>query len=603
MNGFGASQIAKTLKELGVTTVFGIVGFPVAEIAEFCIINGINFIGFRNEQAASYAATAYGYLTGRPGVCLVVPAPGVLHALAGVGNAHANAWPLLLLAGSNETYFDKKGAFQECDHIAALAPWAKVASKPGSIELIPGLIRDAYRAAFFGRPGTAFVDFPADFIRGDQEFKETPEVPTVPDPRMPAAEEEQLLRVAKVLREARAPLVLIGKGAAYARAEGSIRALINSTNMPFLPSPMGKGVVPDSHHCNASSARSAAMKYADVVLVLGARLNWIFSFGEHPKWNREARFIQIDIDADELGKNAADAELGIVGDVKIVVPQLLRHLQGWKWDPQWESSFGRQLRAARKRNEEKAVRLAAVDKVPLTYERAFEVIKNTLHSLSPPGEGGICYISEGSNTMDISRSIFPLEHPRLKLDAGSWGTMGIGMGYCIAAHEAYNGVNAARAKSGPAKRKKIIALEGDSGFGFSAMEIETMARHKMDVLIFVINNGGIFTGDSEDGEEWRKRQENTIKGEYGFESLRSSTLGWEVRYEKMAEMVGGKGFFVRNSEELARATEEGFKARVPVVVNVIIESVWKGKIVSPLRLADTEPKMLTFCAGLQVGGQ
>lgn len=404
------------------------------------------------------------------------------------------------------------------------------------------------------------------------------EVKALPNPPRPSGDESQIAKAAAVLRSAKAPLVVIGKGAAYARAEDEIRALISSTGIPFLPSPMGKGVVPDSHASNVSSARSAAMKYTDVVLMLGARLNWIMAFGEHPKWNPNATIIQVDISAEEIGKNAGASELGIVGDIKIVVPQLLQHLQGWRWNAA-TSPFSKQLRIAKEKNEAKAVALAQKDTVPLSYEHAFEVIKNTLHELSPAEESGICYVSEGSNTMDISRSIFPLEHPRLKLDAGSYGTMGVGLGYAIAAHEAYNGLNAL-AQSGPKGRKKIVCLEGDSGFGFSGMEVETMARHRMDILIFVINNGGIYSGDSNDEAEWKERQRKTASGELGFESLRGSTLGWEVKYEKLADAVGGKGYFVRTSEELAKASKEGFLADVPVIVNVNIESIWKGPIVS-----------------------
>ena len=490
---------------------------------------------------------------------------------------------MLLLGGSNETYNNQKGSFQELDHVSMLAPHSKYSTRPGSVDDFPRLIRDAYRTSYFGRPGASFLDLPADFLRGPGPVGEDlKEVHPLPESPKPAGDDNQIAKAAAVLRNARAPLVVIGKGAAYARAENEVRELINATGVPFLPSPMGKGVVPDSHPSNVSSARSAAMKGTDVVLMLGARLNWIMSFGEHPKWNPEARIIQVDISAEEIGKNAGTAELGITGDIKIVVPQLLRHLNGWRWNVAG-SAFSKQLRAAKDKNEATATALAQKSVVPLSYERAFEIIKRTLHSLSPAEEGGICYVSEGSNTMDISRSIFPLEHPRLKLDAGSYGTMGIGMGYAIAAHEAYNGPKA-KASSGPTKRKKIVCLEGDSGFGFSGMEVETMARHKMDILIFIINNGGIYSGDSNSEAEWKERQQRTATGELGSDSLRGSTLGWEVKYEKLAEAVGGKGYFVRTSDELAKAAKEGFQADVPVIVNVIIESIWKGPIVSAAKL-------------------
>ncbi|KAH6638088.1 thiamine pyrophosphate enzyme, N-terminal TPP binding domain-containing protein [Boeremia exigua] len=571
----GAIVIARTLKALGVNVVFGVVGVPVSDIAEQALNIGIRFIGFRNEQAASYAATAYGYLTGFPGVCLVVGGPGVLHAIAGVGNASANNFPLLLLGGSIETHLVTKGGFQEMDSIAILTPHTKIALRPSNIGVLPSMIADAYRASFYGRAGPTFIDLPADLINDPlalDDLEEAPDVPRVSDPPKGAAEEERLAKAVSLIKAAQAPLIVIGKGAAYARAEHSIRAFVDQTRIPFLPSPMGKGVVADSHSQNASSARSAVMRMADVVLILGARLNWIMHYGEAPKWSSETKFIQVDISSEEMGRNAADAEQSLLGDVGAVVRQLSQSLQGWSYTPQHD--YLQQLAQAKQKNE-KISSLAAQDpSMPLTYARVFHVIKTVLHSLSPPSSGGICYVAEGANTMDISRSIFPLEHPRLRLDAGTFATMGVGLPYAIAAWEAYNAPNA-RASSGPALRKKIVAIEGDSALGFSGMEIETMARMGMDVLVFVINNSGIYFGDSDSAEDYNEKRDRTMKGELG---LRSWALGFETRYEKLAEACGGKGYFVRSPEELERATVEGFHAKVPVIVNVMIRS---GKVEKP----------------------
>lgn len=407
-----------------------------------------------------------------------------------------------------------------------------------------------------------------------EQLEDIEETPKVANPPAGGADEARLLKVREIIKNAKAPLVLIGKGAAYAQAEGVIRRLISATGLPFLPSPMGKGVLPDSHPQNVSSARSAALKMADVVLILGARLNWIFHYGEPPKWNPEARFIQVDISPEELGRNAADAELAIVGDVNIVVERLNHHLSNWKYDVS-SSEFTVELMAAKQKNEAIAAKAAADSSIPLTYAHAFDTIKTALHSLSSPEEGGIVYVAEGANTMDISRSIFLLEHPRLRLDAGTYATMGIGLPHAIAAYEAYNGPGA-QAVSGPARRKKVVAIEGDSAFGFTGMEVETMARFRMDILIFVINNCGIYFGDSDSVADWTERQGRTVEGEAG---LRSWALGWEVKYEKIAQAVGGIGFFVRTPEELHKATIAGFNAKVPVIVNVIIQS---GKVEKPV---------------------
>jgi len=568
----GAQLIARALHELGIKVIFGLVGIPVVQIAEEAIKLGIRFIAFRNEQAASYAATAYGYLTGRPGVCLVVGGPGVLHAMAGIGNSSANAWPLLLLAGSSESHLVTKGAFQELDAISFLTPHTKLAVR-STLESIPQSITNAYRTSWYGRGGTGFVDLPADVIQGEGEESFTR---VVPYSARAAGDPKRILAIVNLIRLAKAPLVVVGKGAAYAQAEVNIRRFIDQTRIPFLPTPMGKGVLPDSHPSNTASARSAALKGADVVLILGARLNWILHFGDEPKWNSGAKIIQVDISAEELGKNNGDASLAIVGDINVVVAQLTTELQNWEYDT--NTPYMETIRASTVKNEATAANSARVDKIPMTYGRTFNVIKETLHKLSPPENGEVVYVSEGANTMDISRSVFNVEYPRLRLDAGTYATMGVGLGYAIAAHCAYNLPNP-EASSGPSSgHKKIVCLEGDSAFGFSMPEVETMARYGMDVLIFVINNGGVYHGDSADSDEWLKLQQKTEQGAAG--GLRSTSLGWEVGYEKMAQMCGGKGYLVRTPEELEKATIEGFNAKVPVVINVIIEAGQAKKLVS-----------------------
>ena len=406
----------------------------------------------------------------------------------------------------------------------------------------------------------------------------------VPYPPKIGGDEGRLAQIAHLLRNAKAPLIVIGKGAAYARAESWINALIEKSQIPFLPTPMGKGVLPDSHPLNTASARSTALREADVVLLLGARLNWILHFGFPPKWSPDVQFIQIDICPTEIGSHASSSSLGIVGDINSVIPQLLCALGTWSYNPS-VSSYTTHLSVSKSRNEALASKKGSELKLPMTYSLVFTTIRETLHTLSPPTSGGIVYVSEGANTMDISRSIFPVSYPRLRLDAGTYATMGVGLGYAIAAHEAYNGPaheayngpphEASPAPTGP---KKIVALEGDSAFGFSAMEIETMARYNMDILIFVLNNGGVYHGDSDSADEWLAMQRNTTSGQQSSGGLRSTSLGFEVGYEKIAQACGGLGFSVRTVEELEKATREGFQSERVCVVNVMIESGKGGKL-------------------------
>ena len=462
------------------------------------------------------------------------------------------------------------------DAISLLTPHTKRAIRPHvhSADAIVSAIHDAYRICWFGRPGPTFVDLPTDFIMTPvTSMANSRRRPVLALPR-PCATSDTISAAAELLENAKAPLVIIGKGAAYARAEQPIRALIDGTRLPFLPTPMGKGVVPDSHALNTSSARSVALREADVILLLGARLNWILHFAASPKYKRDVKIIQVDISPEELGRSNSTGEpaLSIFGDIATVVAQLNEALRGWKAfstaNQDSTPPYLQAIRASGQKNESKASAAANAPtrpSHPLTFERAFHIIKSTLHSISAPSNGEVVYIGEGSQTMDISRSIFPLEHPRQKLDAGTYATMGVGLAYCVAAWSAYNL---------PRKTKKIVALEGDSALGFAAMEIETMRRHEMDVLIFCMNNSGIYSGDTADAADWKAKQQRLLSSSGTSERrdrLKSSSLMHEARYEQLAEMVGGRGIFVRSEEELEAATREGYKVGRVTVVNVIIE--------------------------------
>lgn len=500
----------------------------------------------------------------------MVGGPGVVHAMAGVLNSSGNCFPMLMLAGSGATYLVTRGTFQEMDAVSMLSPHVKTAIRwtNGRDALYP--IKSAYRLCWYGRPGTGFVDLPADLLEtrskgiASQQHRRI----RLPSPPAPSADAAKMYKVAQAILNAKAPLVLIGKGCAYARAEKVLRQLIGVTKLPFLSSPMGKGVLPDSHACNVSSARAKALRNADVVLVLGARLNWIFHFGAAPKYSLDARIIQVDIDPTVIGQNFGDPELGVVADVNIFAQQLLSELSGWQYPD--DTAYWLQLRTEMKNNEAILFERGQLTVQPLKIEHAFFHMRTTLDKLSPLADGKVVLISEGARTMDTSRAWFFHEHPRLRLDAGSHGTMGVGMGYAIAAWEAYNGAYA-EGVSGAPGRKKIVCIVGDSAFGFSGMEVETMARYGMDILIFVMNNSGVYHGHANSRKEHDDQQQATAEGrpETGF---RSWSLGYETRYDWMADAVGGQGYFVRTSEELVKATEEGFKATVPVVINVSMES-------------------------------
>lgn len=553
----GAVLVAQSLVSLGVTHIFGIVGIPIVEVADACIELGVKFISFRNEQSASYAASIYGYLTGKPGVCLVVGGPGVLHALAGVGNASANHLPLLLLAGSSESHQIEKGAFQELDQVAFLKPHTKLAAKPASLASVPKLLEKAYRTAYFGRPGPTYIDLPADLF--SSKIEEVNSIsqsavlnvkPPGPAPKA-AADPARIAQAVDLLVNARNPLIIVGKGAAYARAESSLRQLEDYIQYPFLPTPMGKGVFPDSSPLNVSAARSAALKSADVILLLGARLNWILHYGDAPKFKEDVKFIQVDIAADELGNNAAQPDLGIVGDLDLVAKQLLAAFKEvLPSAASRKTSLPNHLEIVKQKNTDKAHNTENENSYPIKYQSVYRVLREAIDEYSKKHNSKrVVYVSEGANTMDISRSSFPLENPRTRLDAGTNATMGLGIGYAIAAKAAD-------------RDSLVVAIEGDSAFGFSAIEIETAVRSNLPFITVVMNNSGVYHGV--DPERYNTVDQNPLP---------STALQLETRYDLLAESLGARGYFVKTLDEVKAAIGDALQKSdtQASVLNVIID--------------------------------
>ncbi|KAG2230928.1 hypothetical protein INT48_003328 [Thamnidium elegans] len=532
----GAELIATTLKNQGVEVLFGIVGIPVVEVAEACVAAGIRFIGFRNEQSAAYAASIYGYLSGRPGVCLSVGGPGVVHALAGLLNSKINCWPIVLLSGSCDTDQVDKGAFQELDQVEVCRPYCKYAARPASLEQVPFVIEKAFRTALYGRPGAAYVDLPADFIQypiRNKQVLDSIQVSKIPSAPKSMASPSDLNEAVALLKNAKKKEIL---------------QLVEKTGSPFLPTPMGKGVLPDSHPLCVSAARSKALKEADVVLLIGARLNWILHFGHSPRWNPIVRFIQIDIAPEEIGNNRNDT-LPLLGDIQLVVSQLTQSIDKLN---NISSGYVSGLISKVKTNAEKIRQsgLKGSDEAVLNYQTAFTTIKNILP------EKDIVYVSEGANTMDIGRSFFDVSEPRQRLDAGTGATMGVGMGYAIGAQCYY-----------PTKR--VVSIVGDSAFGFSAMELETAIRSQLPLLIIVINNNGIYHGLDDDEYEASR-----ING-----TLPTTSLSPETRYDMISEACGGKGWLVKNRVQLGNALKDALAAKDQTcVINVMIAPGGRTKL-------------------------
>ncbi|KAK4279862.1 hypothetical protein QN277_011567 [Acacia crassicarpa] len=542
---------SKALAKFGVQHMFGVVGIPVTSLANRAVSLGIKFLAFHNEQSAGYAASAYGYLTGQPGVLLTVSGPGCVHGLAGLSNAMANAWPMILISGSCDQKDFGRGDFQELDQIAAVKPFSKFSVKAKDIREIPNCIAQVLDWAASGRPGGCYLDLPSDVLHqkvSDAEAEnlliEAEKSRIKNGEGVASLEISKIEEVASLLRNAQRPLIVCGKGAAYARAEDSLEKLVETTGIPFLPTPMGKGLLPDTHELAATAARSLAIGKCDVALVVGARLNWLLHFGEPPKWSKDVKFILVDISKEEI--ELRKPHVGLVGDAKQILEKINKAI---KDDPfclgkshPWVEAISNKA----KENVSKMEAQLAKDIVPFNFMTPMRIIRDAILALGSPAP---IVVSEGANTMDVGRSVLIQTEPRTRLDAGTWGTMGVGLGYCIAAAVA-------------SPDRLVVAVEGDSGFGFSAIEVETLVRYQLPVVVIVFNNGGVYGGDRRGPEE--------VDGPYKDDPAPTSFVP-NAGYHILIEAFGGKGYIVKTPEELKSALSESFSARKPAVINVIID--------------------------------
>ncbi|CAI8594578.1 unnamed protein product [Vicia faba] len=544
---------AKSLAQFGVRNMFGVVGIPVTSLATRAVSLGIRFIAFHNEQSAGYAASAYGYLTSSPGVFLTVSGPGCVHGLAGLSNAGINTWPTVMISGSCNQNDIGRGDFQELDQIEAVKPFTKFAVKAKHISEIPNCVAQVLDHAASGRPGGCYLDLPTDVLHQTVSPSEAETLLTEAkalaeknkENRTTKLDASKIGQVVSLLRNAERPLIVVGKGAAYSKAEDQLKKLVETTGIPFLPTPMGKGLLPDDHHLAATAARSLAIGKCDVAVVIGARLNWLLHFGESPKWSEGVKFVLVDVSSEEI--ELRKPFVGLVGDAKQVLETLNKEI---KDDPFCLGSTHPWVDAISKKSKENASKMEAQlakEVVPFNFLTPMRIIRDAISEWG--GSSAPVVVSEGANTMDVGRAVLVQREPRTRLDAGTWGTMGVGLGYCIAAAVAY-------------PDRLVVAVEGDSGYGFSAMEVETLVRYQLAVVVIVFNNGGVYGGDRRSPEE--------INGPHKGDPAPTSFVP-NAGYHTMMEAFGGKGYLVGTPDELKKALSESFSARKPTVINVVID--------------------------------
>ncbi len=538
----GFHLVIEALKLNGIDTIFGLPGIPITDLTRKAQAAGIRMISFRHEQHAGNAAAAAGFLTQKPGICLTVSAPGFLNGLTALANATTNCFPMILISGSSEREIVdlQQGDYEEMDQLAIAKPLCKAAYRVLHAEDIGVGIARAIRAALSGRPGGVYLDLPAKlFAQAMDAAAGRASLIEVVDPaprQIPAP--DAVKRALDLLRSAKRPLILLGKGAAYAQADADIRALIEKSGIPYLPMSMAKGLLPDTHAQSASATRSHVLAEADVVMLIGARLNWLLSHGKGKTWGADKgakQFIQIDISPTEIDSNVAIAA-PLIGDIGSCVAALLAGMgAGWAKPPaEWTGGI-----AERKdKNQSKMAAQLAARPSPMNFHSALSVIRDQVKA-----RPDAIVVNEGANTLDFARSIVDMYEPRKRLDVGTWGIMGIGMGFAVAAAVTTG--------------KPVIAIEGDSAFGFSGMEVETICRYNLPVCVIVFNNNGVYKG--------------TDVNTSGSPDVAPTVFVKNARYDKLMEAFGGVGVNATTCDELQKALAEAVASGRPTLINAVID--------------------------------
>ena len=535
----GFNLIIDAMKLNGVETIYGVPGIPITDFGRMAQASGIRVLSFRHEQNAGYAAAIAGFLTKKPGICLTVSAPGFLNALTALAHATTNCFPMILISGSSEREIVdlQQGDYEEMDQLAIAKPLCKAAYRILHAEDIGIGIARAIRAAVSGRPGGVYLDLPAKLfgqvMNAEAGRKSLIKVIDPAPAQFPAS--EAVDRALDVLKGAERPLIILGKGAAYAQADEAIKNLVEKSGIPFLPMSMAKGLLPDTHPQCAGAARSTVLRESDSVLMIGARLNWLLSHGKGRTWgDAPKKFVQIDIEPKEMDSNV-EIVAPVVGDIGSCVAALLDGM-GDNWNAPPSDWVG----AVLKKREDNVAKMAPRllnNNVPMDYHGALGVLR-TIIAERPDA----MLVNEGANALDFTRGVIDIYKPRKRLDVGTWGVMGIGMGQAIAA----------AVETG----NPVLAIEGDSAFGFSGMEVETICRYKLPVCIVIFNNNGIYRG---------------VEVNEASEDPATTVFVPDSRYDKMIEAFGGVGVKVTAPDDLRRAVNEAMDSGKPTLVNAVID--------------------------------
>ena len=530
----GSQILARSLRRLHVDTFFFIMGGPMMAAETASVEEGLRAIDVRHEQAAAMMAHAYGRVKNTLGVCMAASGPGATNLITGVANAWADCAPLLAIGGSAPLSQRGKGCFQEMDQVAAFKPITKWAEQVTDPRRVPEFVNIAVRHAMSGRPGPVYLDMPGDVLYKQVEEDEVvyPEVNPTTNRERPRGDPGLVDDALRLLARAERPLVLTGSGILWSAAEAELQKFVELAGVPFYTTPQGRGVVPDDHALSFPAARATAFREADLILVIGTRINYVIGHLAPPRFNAAAKLIQVDIDATEIGHNRP-ADVGIAGDARAVLQQFLDATDG-RVDAKRFTAWRQHLtdvEATKRAQGEKAM---STDQQPIHPLRLCKEVRDFL-------DRDAILVVDGQEILNYGRQSIPTYVPRHRLNSGVFGTMGVGLPF---------GVGAKVAKPD----KQVLVLHGDGSFGLNAMELDTCARFNIPVVTVVSLNGG-WTADPNREKTGRE-------------------LGY-TRFHKMAEALDCHGEYVESPDQIRPALERAFAANTPALINVLTD--WRAR--------------------------
>lgn len=528
----GNEILARALREHGVDHVFFLMGGPMIDAENACQESGIRMVDVRHEQAAAMMANAYSRVLCKPSVCMAASGPGTTNLATGVAHALVDCAPVIAIGGSSPVSQYGMGAFQEMDQVAMMKPITRWAERAYDARRIPELVAAAFRHAFAGPPGPVYLDMPGDVLYRDVDAADVRWVRADAGRQRPLGDPRLVDRAMALYEQAERPVLIAGSGVLWSGASAELQAWVERSGMPFWTTPQGRGVIPEDHPLCFLNARATAFREADVVSVIGTRLNYVIDFGRPPRIGPGARMIQIDLDPNELGRTRP-VDVGIAGDVKAVLGQLLEAADG-----RLAGRYDRWVAYLADLNQEKrmdAERAMSTEQVPIHPLRLCKEVRDFLER-----DAILCV--DGQEILNFGRQSIPTYVPGHRLNSGPFGTMGVGLPFGL-------GAKLARPD------KQVVVLHGDGSMGLNVMELDTAVRHAIDVLTIVSNNGG-----------WTAADRPKAGRDLGY-----------TRFDLVAQALGCHGEHVESPEAIRPALDRAASSGRPAVVNVVTDSAARAR--------------------------